>query len=82
MKKKPNSVRLIINSTEIEEGKKVVLLRITIDNLLTFNRHIDNLCRTANCKNYIYIKQILYTACIKKIFIFRKSETFMQRIYK
>ena len=35
--KNPNSVKLIINSTEIEETKKVVLLGITIDNLLTFN---------------------------------------------
>ena len=49
-KKSRNSVKLIINSTEIEETKKVVLLGITIDNLLTFNEHIDNLCRTANYK--------------------------------
>ena len=49
-KKKRNSVKLIINSTENEETKKVVLLGITIDNLLTFNEHIDNLCRTANYK--------------------------------
>ena len=48
--KKRNSVKLIINSTEIEESKKVVLLGITIDNLLTFNEHIGNLCRTANYK--------------------------------
>ena len=48
--KKRNSVKLIINSTEIEESKKVVLLGIITDNLLTFNEHIDNLCRTANYK--------------------------------
>ena len=36
-KKKRNSVKLIINTTEIEESKKVVLLGITIDNLLTLN---------------------------------------------
>ena len=48
--KKRISVKLIINSTEIEESKKVVLLGITIDNLLTFNEHLDNLCRTANHK--------------------------------
>ena len=45
-KKKRNSIKLIINSTEIEETKKVVLLGIRIDNLLTFNEHINNLCRT------------------------------------
>ena len=45
-----NSVKLIINSTEIEETKKVLLLGITTDNLLTFSEHIDNLCRTANYK--------------------------------
>ena len=50
VKKKRNSVKLIINTTEIEESRKVVLLGITIDNLLIFNEHIDNLCRTANYK--------------------------------
>ena len=49
-KKKRNSVKLIINTIEIEESKKVVLLGIPIDNLLTFNGHIGNLCRTANYK--------------------------------
>ena len=49
-KKKRNSVKLEINTTEIEESKKLVLLGITIDNLLTFNEHIDNICRTANYK--------------------------------
>ena len=49
-KKKRNSVKLIINTTEIEESKKVVLLGITIDNLLTFIEHIDNLCLMANYK--------------------------------
>ena len=48
--KKRNSVKLIINSTKIEESKKVVLLGITINNLLTFNEHIENLRRTANYK--------------------------------
>ena len=41
---------LIVNSTEIEEIKKVVLLGISSDNLLTFNQHIDNLCCNANYK--------------------------------
>ena len=49
-KEKRNSVKLIINSNEAEESKKVVLLCITIDNPLTFNEHIDHLCRTANYK--------------------------------
>ena len=49
-KKKRNSVKLIINTTEIEECRKIVLLGITTDNLLIFNEHIDNLCRTANYK--------------------------------
>ena len=50
--KKRNSVKLIIDSTEIEESIKIVLLGIAIDNLLTFNEHIDNLCRRANYKLY------------------------------
>ena len=36
-KQNRNSVKLIINITEIEESRKVVLLGITIDNLITFN---------------------------------------------
>ena len=51
-KKKRNSVKLIINSIEIEESEKVVLLGVTIDNLIDIENieHIDNLCRIANCK--------------------------------
>ena len=49
-KEKGNLVKLIINSTKIKESKKVVLLGITFDNLLTFNEHIDNLCNTTNYK--------------------------------
>ena len=30
-------------TTEIEESRKVLLLGITIDNLLIFNEHIENL---------------------------------------
>ena len=48
-KEKRNSVKLKINTTEIEESRKVVLLVITIANLLIFNQY-DNLCRTANYK--------------------------------
>ena len=43
-------VKLVINSIEIEKSKKEILLGITIDNLLTFNEGIDNLCRPANYK--------------------------------
>ena len=49
-KKKRNSIKLIINTNGIEESRKIVLLGITIDNILAFNEHIDNLCRTANYK--------------------------------
>ena len=51
-KKKRNSVKLIVNSTKIEESKKAVLLGIKIDNLLTFSNYINNLCRTANYKHH------------------------------
>ena len=49
-KKKRNSVKLIVNTTEIEESREVVLLGIAIDNLLIFNEHIDNPCRAASYK--------------------------------
>ena len=41
-KKKRNSVKLIINTTETEKSRKEFLLGITNDNLLIFNEHIDN----------------------------------------
>ena len=52
-KKKQNSVKSIINKTEIGKSRKVVLLGISIDNLLIFNEYIDNLCRTANYKLHV-----------------------------
>ena len=50
--KKRDSVKSIINTTEIEESKKVVLLGTTIDNLLTFNEHIDHLRQIINYMHY------------------------------
>ena len=69
-KKKRNSVKLIINTTEIEESRKVVLLGITIDNLLNFNEHIDNVCRTANYKLHalLRIKKYLHLQKAKPLF--------------
>ena len=57
-KKKRNSVKLIINISEIEESKKKkkksfyqVLQLINFYELyLTFNEHVDNLYRTSNYK--------------------------------
>ena len=45
-----NLVKLKINSIEILETNHVTLLGIRIDNKLTFNEHINNLCRTASYK--------------------------------
>ena len=53
-KKKRNLVKIIKNSTEIEESKKVFLIGIRIDNFLTFNGDINNLCRTANYELYAF----------------------------
>ena len=44
-KKQCNKVKLKINSLVINESDTVELLGITIDNVLTFNEHINNLCR-------------------------------------
>ena len=51
-KKQCNKVKLIINSIVINESNAVELLGITIDNILTFNEHINNLCRNASYKLY------------------------------
>ena len=51
-KKQCNKVKLIINPIIINESNAVELLRITIDKILTFNEHINNLCRNASYKLY------------------------------
>ena len=51
-KKQCNKVKLIINSIVINESNAVELLGITIDNILTFNEHINNLCCNASYKLY------------------------------
>ena len=44
-RKQCNKVKLKFNSVVISESDTVKLLGITIDNKLTFNEHINNLCR-------------------------------------
>ena len=49
-KKQCNKVKLTINSIVIKESNSVELLGITIDSMLTFNEHINNLCRNTGYK--------------------------------
>ena len=59
-KKQCNKVKLIINSIVINESDAVELLRITIDNILTFNEHINNLCSNASYKLYALRRTRIY----------------------
>ena len=77
-RKQCNEVKLIINSIVINESNAIELLGITIDNILTFNEHINNLCRNASYKLYAlrrirkYLTQdqakLLYNAFINSQF--------------
>ena len=51
-KKQCNKAKLKINSIVINKSDTVELLGITIDNVLTFNEHINNFCRIASYKLY------------------------------
>ena len=51
-RKNRSKITLMINSKEIQEKDSVELLGIRIDKKLTFNEHINNLCRNANYKLY------------------------------
>ena len=51
-KQQCNKVKLIINSIVINESNAVELLGITIETILTFNEHMNNLCRNASYKLY------------------------------
>ena len=42
-----------IEDTCIFSKNNVVLCRITIDNKLTFEAHIENLCKKASCKLWV-----------------------------
>ena len=59
-KKQCNKVKLIINSIVINESNAMELLEITIDNMLTFNEHINNLCRNASYKLYALSRKRKY----------------------
>ena len=79
-KKQCNEMKLIINSIVINENNAVELLGITIDDILTFNEHINNLCRKATYKLYAlrkirkyltqYQAKLLYNAFINSQFIY------------
>ena len=55
-----NKVKLKSNSIVINESDTVELLGITIDNILTFNEHINNLCRNPSYKLYAFRRIIKY----------------------
>ena len=71
-------MKLKINSIVINESDTVELLGITIDNKLTFNEHINNLCSNVSYKLYAllgirkYLTQdqgkLLYNAFINSQF--------------
>ena len=79
-KKQCNKMKLIISSIVINESNAVELLGITIDNILTFNEHINNLCCNASYELYAlrrirkYLTQdqtkLLYNAFINSQFIY------------
>ena len=79
-KKQCNKVKLKINSIVINESDTVELLRITVDNILTFKEHINNLYRIASYRLYAlrrirkYLTQdqakLLYNAFINSQFIY------------
>ena len=47
-------MKLIINSIVINESNAVELLGITINNILTFNEHINNLYAVMQVINYMH----------------------------
>ena len=42
--------RMVIISISVKENNEIIILGITIDNKLVFQKHIENLCRTAQYK--------------------------------
>ena len=42
--------KLSVNTFTIDESDEIELLGLTIDKALNFSKHIDKLCRKAQCK--------------------------------
>ena len=57
---------MVINSITVKENNETILLGITIDNKLAFKKHIENICRTAQCKLHAL-------TCIRKYFTLDKA---------
>ena len=60
-------IMLSINQIKVEESQKVVLQRLTIDNRLAFNDHVDMLCSISNYKLHALRR-------IKKYLILKKTK--------
>ena len=86
-KKQSNKVKLIINSIVINESNAVELVGITTDNKLTFNEHMNNLCRNASFKLYALRRirkyhgqaKLLYSV-IASLITWQLSGCFVERI--
>ena len=92
-KKHCNKVKVKIYSIVINETDTVELLGITIDNMLNFNEHINNLCGNASYKLYALRRirkclsqdqgKLLYNALLMASLITRQlSGCFVERIFK
>lgn len=60
VKKNRSKQILKVSLTEIKEKEDVLLLGITIDNEVSFKKHIGNLCRTAQYKLQALISRRQY----------------------
>ena len=61
--------RMVINSITVKESNKVMLLGKTIDNKLVFEKHIENLCRTAQYKLHTLTRIKKYLTLDKAIIL-------------
>ena len=53
------SLTVHVNSVELEQGQSQKLLGVIIDSQLSFNEHIDNLCKKLTRRNAV-LKDIRY----------------------
>ena len=61
--------RMVINSITVKESNEVILLGITTDNKLVFEKHIEHLCRTAQYKLHALTRIRKYLTLDKAILL-------------
>ena len=52
----PKDLHIVINDTVIEQKSEITLLGVTLDDQLSFSKHVSNVCRKASCQTGVLLR--------------------------